>query len=107
MGRTPLVTGLHERLAAAAAARLVHGSAWEHHEELAAIEVYEKVRRGAVRCGAVRYGAVPPYTAGVATVGERREPRAVWVRGRWGQGSVVVMRRVASVARQLLTSDFV
>lgn len=40
----PLVSGLHERLAAAQACRLVHGSAIDHQEELAAIDVLEKVR---------------------------------------------------------------
>lgn len=42
----PLVSGLHERLAAAQACRLVHGSAIDHQEELAAIDVLEKVRMG-------------------------------------------------------------
>ncbi|GIL44683.1 hypothetical protein Vafri_2211, partial [Volvox africanus] len=44
--RAPLVSGLHERLAAAQASRLVHGSAVEHQEELAAIEVLEKIGQG-------------------------------------------------------------
>ncbi|GIM00738.1 hypothetical protein Vretimale_5648 [Volvox reticuliferus] len=44
--RAPLVSGLHERLAAAQASRLVHGSAIEHQEELAAIEVLEKIGQG-------------------------------------------------------------
>ncbi|EFJ47605.1 hypothetical protein VOLCADRAFT_91905 [Volvox carteri f. nagariensis] len=51
--RAPLVSGLHERLAAAQASRLVHGSAIEHQEELAAIEVLEKASRVCGERGAV------------------------------------------------------